>query len=105
MGRLISWAPTCSAPGVIELPETTDGSTNATGHWVVVVFNNDYNTYDEVISILMIATGCSFDEAHMEAWEIDHLGKSVVHHGDKEECEDVASVVKQIGIRVEVSKE
>ncbi|MCE9557400.1 MAG: ATP-dependent Clp protease adaptor ClpS [Armatimonadetes bacterium] len=69
----------------------------------MTVYNNDTNTYEEVIAILMIATGCDFEEAHMEAWEIDHLGASTVHIEGKPECEVVAAIIGQIGIRVEVS--
>jgi ATP-dependent Clp protease adapter protein ClpS len=94
-----------SAPAIIERPEVTDGSTGHGPNWVVVVFNNPYNTYDEVITILMVATGCDFDEAYIETWEIDNLGKSVVHHGEQEECERVADVISQIGIKVKVSSE
>jgi ATP-dependent Clp protease adapter protein ClpS len=73
--------------------------------WKVVVYDNDYNTYLQVMTILMIATGCSEEEAWMEAWEIDHLGRSDVHHGAQEECERVAKVVSTIGIRVEAIPE
>jgi ATP-dependent Clp protease adaptor protein ClpS len=95
-----------ASPGIIELPAIDDGTgTHAGGDWVVVVFNNDHNTYDEVIDILIRATGCTVEEAEIETWEIDHLGKSVVHHGEKEECSEVADVIRQIGIRVEVDQE
>ena len=95
-----------SAPGIIEKPKVDDGSGTSSGDfWVVTVFNNDYNTWDEVVNILMRATGCSIDEADMETWEIDNLGKSVVHHGEKDECVGAAEVIREIGIRVEVSAE
>jgi len=95
-----------SLPSIIEAPqpvELEDGP--STHHWIVTVYNNDYNTYEEVITILMVATGCDLDEAWTETWEIDNLGKSVVHHGDEEECNEVARVISRIGIRVEVSEE
>lgn len=72
---------------------------------MVVVYNNDYNTYEEVMMILMIATQCSVEEATIETWEVDHLGKSNVHFADKEECESVAHIIRQIGIEVEVKSE
>ncbi len=73
--------------------------------FIVIVYDNDSNTVLEVINILIMATQCSFDEAEIEAWEVDHLGKSVVHHGGKEECERAAGIIRQIGIRVEVIEE
>lgn len=79
-----------------------DDPTTGSGEHVVIVYDNDYNTFDEVISILMQATGCSVQEASMETWEIHHLGKSVVHHGSRTECERAARIIATIGIRVEV---
>jgi ATP-dependent Clp protease adapter protein ClpS len=73
--------------------------------YCVIVFNNDHNTYDEVMDILMKATGCTAEEAAIETWEVDHLGKSVVHYASQEECERVASIIRTIGIKVEVRQE
>jgi ATP-dependent Clp protease adapter protein ClpS len=89
----------------IELPVESINDTPLEESWVVVVYNNDYNTYDEVMIILMVATHCGAEEAEIETWEIDRLGKSVVHHGGKEECEEVAKIIRQIGIQVEVFSE
>lgn len=91
---------------VIERPEIADSDTaTGRGEWIVTVFNNDYNTYDQVIGILVVATRCSMDEAYMETWEVDNLGKSVVHQASEDECQKVAAVISTIGIRVDVSKE
>jgi ATP-dependent Clp protease adapter protein ClpS len=73
-----------------------------TGEYLVIVFNNDHNTFDQVITILQKATGCSLEEAEMETWEVHHMGKSVVHHADQEECQRVAAIIATIGIRVAV---
>ena len=100
MGRLNS------LPAIIERPEVEEkGPGGSGGHWVVTVFDNDYNSIDQVMLILMKATGCTVREAEIETWEIHNLGKSVVHFGDEEECREVADVIAQIGIRVEVSEE
>ena len=84
-------------PDILEQGPGTGGDDN-----IVIVFNNDHNTYDEVIGILLRATGCTLVEAEIETWEIDHLGKSVVHHGSAEECERAAAIIRSIGIQVEV---
>ncbi|NLI01231.1 MAG: ATP-dependent Clp protease adaptor ClpS [Chthonomonadales bacterium] len=88
---------------VVETPETeVQDPTTGTGEHIVIVFDNDYNTIDEVIEILMKATGCGVQEAAMETWEIHNLGKSIVHHGSATECERAASIIRTIGIKVEV---
>ena len=51
---------------------------------------------------LVIFSAIALDEARMETWEIDHLGKSVVHLGDRGECEEVAAIIGQIGLEVKV---
>lgn len=95
-----------SLPEIIEKPEVEENGPGIGGPaWIVTVFNNEVNTWQEVIAILMLATRCSFDEAYIETWEIDKLGRSVVHHGEETECHDAATVIAQIGIRVEVSAE
>lgn len=94
-----------SMPGTIESPEIHVSHTGSGDNWIVTVYNNEYNTWDEVVNILMAATGCSEDEADMETWEVDNLGKSVVHHGAQDECEAAAGIIAEIGIRVEVSEE
>ncbi len=73
--------------------------------WQVTVYDNDTNTYEEVITVLMIATACTAEEAYIEAWEIDKYGQCVVHRADESECQGVADVVGTIGIKVEVSQE
>jgi ATP-dependent Clp protease adaptor protein ClpS len=72
---------------------------------MVIIFNNQTNTFDEVILALMRATGCDQAEAEIEAWEADHYGKAPVHFAKKSECEQVASVISSIGVKTEVLPE
>jgi ATP-dependent Clp protease adapter protein ClpS len=91
---------------VIENPQIDDGGAGLGSQgWVVTVYDNDYNTVEEVIAVLIVATGCGMEEACMETWEIHHLGRSVVHHAREQECRAAAEVIATIGIRVEVSQE
>ena len=98
MGRL-----TAAAPEIVKRTEV--GDTKGGHGWIVTVFDNETNTVEEVVSILLLATGCSLEEAEIETWEIHNLGQSVVHHGGQAACEEVAGVVRQIGIRVTVTEE
>lgn len=98
MGRL-----TATAPGILDRPDV--GDTQGGSGWTVTVYDNDRNTVDEVIAILIVATGCTIDEAQMETWEIHHLGRSTVHHAGKAECQRVAETIREIGIRVTVDED
>ena len=71
----------------------------------MVVYDNDYNTEDEVVMILQRATSCTLEQAELETWEVHHLGKSVVHHSSKIECLQVAEIIRIIGIDVRVIEE
>ena len=73
--------------------------------WMVVIFNNPFNTIDEVIDILITATGCSSHEAQLETWEAHHFGKAPCHFASKEECEAVAIIISGIGVKTEVQLE
>jgi ATP-dependent Clp protease adaptor protein ClpS len=88
---------------IIPRPGSTD-DVGQTGDWIVIVFNNDHNTFEEVITILQKATGCGLEEAQMETWEVHHLGKSIVHHGVRAECDRAASIIQTIGIQVSVDQ-
>lgn len=97
---------TMARPGTIEAPVIHHQDLEASEHgWIVTVYNNDYNTYEEVITILILATGCDMEEAEMEAWEVDHLGHSVVHHGKETDCRTAGEIIGKIGIKVEVTQE
>lgn len=89
------------------LPELRELDTN-TGHqnrWGLVIFNNNYTPFDDVVHALMKATGCTAEEAGIEAWEAHTFGKAWVHFGAKEDCEAAGSVMLAIGVQVEVRKE
>ncbi len=88
------------------LPDLRPG-TPGTGDdgFIVIVYDNPVNTFDQVEHILLTATNCPKREAEMETWEVHHLGKSVVHHGSSQECERAAGIIRTIGIKVEVKQE
>ena len=85
--------------------EIADRPTGNGSGFIVIVYDNDKNTWVQVVGILQKATGCNLEEAEIETWEVDNLGKSVVHHGGREECERAAGIIRTIGIRVEVMEE
>jgi ATP-dependent Clp protease adaptor protein ClpS len=83
----------------------TDGPDVSTGRWMVVIFNNDYTPFDVVILALVRATGCTMEEAEIEAWEAHTFGKAPVHFASKQECESAATVISSIGVKTEVAPE
>jgi ATP-dependent Clp protease adaptor protein ClpS len=88
----------------VVLPELVDSSAGL-GRWMVVIFDNDYNSRDEVVEILMKATGCDAEEAHIEMWEADTYGKAPVHFAAADECRKVSQILGTIGLVSEVLPE
>ena len=72
---------------------------------MVTIFNNDTNSMDEVLEILMRATGCASEEAYLETWEAHTFGKAPVHFAGRAECDEAARVIASIGVKTEVSLE
>jgi ATP-dependent Clp protease adapter protein ClpS len=71
--------------------------------WNVILLNDDWHTFDEVITQLIKATGCSPDKAAEIAWEAHTNGEAVCYTGPKERCEHVANILEEIalGVRLE----
>jgi ATP-dependent Clp protease adaptor protein ClpS len=88
-------------PSIIEQIEQA-GQDSPEPEWQVIVYDTDTNTYEEVMTVLVIATACTVEEAYVEAWEIDHFGSCIVHRATEAECRDAAEVIKTIEIPVEV---
>ncbi|MBL8087678.1 MAG: ATP-dependent Clp protease adaptor ClpS [Chthonomonas sp.] len=76
-----------------------------TRRWMVTIFNNSYNSADEVVRILMEATACTLEEAAIETWEAHTYGQAPVHFESREVCEKVARVINRIGVVTEVGPE
>jgi hypothetical protein len=87
------------------LPEITSPGTETEGRWMVTIYNNDHNSFGEVIGILMRATCCTREEAEIEAWEAHTFGKAPVHFATLPECEGAALIISTIGVKAEVSPE
>lgn len=98
VSTVIKMAQIAQSPVIIE-------DALGSGRWMVVLFNNDVNTFDQVIEILMRATGCGTQEAFVEAWEAHHFGKTPVHFAELSECEIVAHMISSIGLKTEVRRE
>jgi ATP-dependent Clp protease adapter protein ClpS len=85
-------------------PEKTLSPTHV-GRWKVTIFNNDTNSVDEVVFVLMRATGCDQSEAEMETWEAHTFGRAPVHFAKEAECRQAAQVIASIGVKAEVARE
>lgn len=72
--------------------------------WMVILFNDDHHTFDEVIAQVQKATGCSAGEAFHITYTAHTHGQAVASIGSQPECEQVASILREIDLRVELEE-
>lgn len=82
---------------ILEDEETTVGLQNR-----VILFNDDWHTFDEVINQLMKAVNCSFEQARAFAFEVHVKGKAIVFNGTMSECLKVTSVLEEIALNTQI---
>ena len=68
----------------------------------VVLFNDDWHTFEEVIDQLIKATSCSFDIARGFAFEVHVKGKAVVFTGELQKCLRVSSILEEIALHTQI---
>lgn len=80
--------------------EDTTGSTD--NPWRVILFNDAVHTFEDVISQLMKATGCSAQHAEQIAWTVHTKGKAMAYEGSFEDCFRVQAVLREIQLITEI---
>ena len=85
-------------------PETEETDTIASERLKsrVVLYNDDWHTFDEVIVQLIKAIHCSFEKARSHAFEVHIKGKSIVYEGEMTECLRVSAILEEIALRTEI---
>ena len=102
-------APITEAPGSLGLPgldalEDIRHNADIQGPWIVILYNCECHTFDDVIGILQKATGCSVEKGFAIALEVHTKGRSICFSGSREECERVASIIASIRLQVETDR-
>jgi ATP-dependent Clp protease adaptor protein ClpS len=83
------------------LPEQEIG-TGLDQPWMVILFNDDYHTFDAVVDQVQKATGYDAGEAFRITFSAHTNGQAVAYVGAKPACEQVAAVLREIDLRVEL---
>lgn len=87
------------SPGILEqLDERLDSP------WVVILYNDDWHPYDQVVFQVQKATGYSLEKAVWITHEAHTTGRAIAYTGTLEECERVAGVLRQIRLQVETDR-
>ena len=94
---------TLDLPGFDELDDVRDGA-EINGPWIVILYNCECHSYDDVIAILQKATGCDVEKALAIALEVDTRGRAICFSGSRDECDRVAAIIGSIRLQVETDR-
>jgi ATP-dependent Clp protease adaptor protein ClpS len=68
----------------------------------VVLFNDDWHSFDEVIAQLMKAINCTYEQGRAFAFEVHVKGKAIVYSGSLKNCLKVTSVLEEIALHTQI---
>lgn len=68
----------------------------------VILFNDEWHTFDEVIEQIIKATGCSYNQAESLTFEVHNMGKAAVFEGEFKDCLRVSSVLEEISLHTQI---
>jgi ATP-dependent Clp protease adapter protein ClpS len=68
----------------------------------VVLFNDEWHSFDDVINQIIKAVKCSFETARGYAFEAHVKGKSIVFYGELNSCLKVSSVLEEISLHTQI---
>ena len=68
----------------------------------VVLFNDDWHSFDDVINQIIKAIKCGYKEARGYAFEAHVKGKAVVFQGQLNDCLKVSSVLEEISLHTQI---
>lgn len=88
-------------PEIEELISPTDIDTS-TESFTLILFNDSYHSFDEVIDQIMKATGFGYDKAEAITMQVHNTGKAAVLSGELEKCLRAQSVLEEINLRTEI---
>ncbi len=74
------------------------------GPYIVILYDCDCHSFEEVEEQLQKAIGCTLEKAEAFALEVHEKGRSLVFSGSEVECEKVASILRQIRLQVETDR-
>lgn len=70
--------------------------------FTVVLYNDDYHTFEEVIFQLQKAISCSFETARDFAFTVHVKGQATVYKGELSRCLQVSSILEEISLHTQV---
>jgi ATP-dependent Clp protease adapter protein ClpS len=87
----------------LETPESSEDTEVRTEEPArVILFNDEVHTFEEVISQIIKATGCSTSLAESLTWEVHSAGKATVFEGEMTKCVQVSAILEEIELMTQI---
>jgi len=71
----------------------------------VVLFNDDWHSFEEVIVQIIKAVGCSFVDARSMTFTVHVKGQAIVFNGGLNQCLKVTSILEEIDLHTQILSE
>jgi len=68
----------------------------------VILYNDEWHSFDEVINQIIKAVRCSYDKARDFAFEAHVKGKTEVYKGDLNKCLKVSAILEEIALNTQI---
>lgn len=81
---------------------TKDISTEVNLGNKVVLYNDEWHTFEQVVNQIVVAINCSEQEAFKIAYMVDRNGSAVVYKGGIEDCLRVSTILQEIQLKTEI---
>jgi ATP-dependent Clp protease adaptor protein ClpS len=72
--------------------------------WMTILHNCECHSFEQVVTQLMKAIGCSEERGWELAWQVHNTGKAVVKVAPETECVRVGNILAAIGLIVTVAQ-
>lgn len=88
-------------PEAETLLEPTDIDVSTEG-FTLILFNDSYHSFDEVIEQVMKATGFGYDRAEGITMEAHTKGRATVLSGELDKCLEAQKILEEINLRTAI---
>jgi ATP-dependent Clp protease adaptor protein ClpS len=68
----------------------------------VILFNDEWHSFDEVIAQVIKAIHCSYQKAEDITLDVHNKGKAIVYEGEMLDCLRVSSVLEEIALHTQI---
>lgn len=68
----------------------------------VILFNDDWHEFDEVVNQIIKAIKCDLKKAEELTWEVHTKGKALVFDGELDECLKVSAILEEIKLHTQI---